>query len=197
MTFEQHLRSISRAASQRLGILKSWQVVHDKLLLESSFRGFVLPVLEYCSAVWCSAADTRLKLLDHVVSGASLLTCGMFECDIAHRRSVAVLCIHKIRCNLIHPHYGAQPGPYICHCVLHAVLWSHIGKLMRLLAAESRSTAELSFSCQYLCGTILVTSYSMVWDWQVSRAGPMTFYLASCSLPFSLLLFSHFFHSMG
>ena len=62
--FEKHLRSVSRAASQRLGILrKSWQVFHDRLLLGRCFKGFVLPVLEYCSAVWCSAADTHLKLL--------------------------------------------------------------------------------------------------------------------------------------
>ena len=65
MTFEKHLRSVSRAASQRLGILrKSWRVFHDRSLLGKCFRGFVLPVLEYCSAVWCSAADTHLKLLD-------------------------------------------------------------------------------------------------------------------------------------
>ena len=52
MTFEKHLRSVSRAASQWLGIFKkSWQVFHDRLLLERCFRGFVLPVLEYCSAV--------------------------------------------------------------------------------------------------------------------------------------------------
>ena len=30
----------------------------------------------------------------------------------------------------------------------------------------------------------------MVWDWRVSRAGPMPFYWPSCSLPFCLLLFS-------
>ena len=52
MTFEKYLRSVSRAASQRLGILrKSWEVFHDRLLLGIYFRGFVLPVLEYCSAV--------------------------------------------------------------------------------------------------------------------------------------------------
>ena len=34
MTFEKHLRSVSRTASQRLGILsKSSQVFHDRLLL--------------------------------------------------------------------------------------------------------------------------------------------------------------------
>ena len=53
MTFEKHLRLVSRAASQRLGILrKSWRVFHDRSLLGRCFRGFVLPVLEYCSAVW-------------------------------------------------------------------------------------------------------------------------------------------------
>ena len=65
---------------------------HDRSLLGRCFRGFVLPVFEYCSAVWCSAVDTHLKLLDRAVSGARFLTGGVFECDIAHRRSVAVLC---------------------------------------------------------------------------------------------------------
>ena len=60
-TFEKHLLFVSRAVSQRLGILnKSWQVLHHIQLLERCFRGFVLPILEYCSAVWCSAADTQL-----------------------------------------------------------------------------------------------------------------------------------------
>ena len=91
MTFEKHLRSVSRAASQRLGIFrKSWRVFHDRSLLGRCFRGFVLPVLEYCSAVWCSATDTHLKLLDRAVSGARFLTGGVFECDIFHRRSVTV-----------------------------------------------------------------------------------------------------------
>ena len=75
MTFEKQLRSVFRAASQRLGILrKSWRVFHDRSLLGRCFRGFVLPVLEYCSAVWCSAADTHLKQLDRAVSGARFLT---------------------------------------------------------------------------------------------------------------------------
>ena len=73
-----------------------------------------MPVLEYCSAVWCSAADTHLRLLDRLVSGASFLTGGVLECDVAHCRSVAVLCmLYKIRCNPIHPLYGAFPVPYV------------------------------------------------------------------------------------
>ena len=99
LTFEKHLRSVSRAASQRLGILrKSWWVFHDKLLIGRCFWGFVSPVLEYCSAMWCSAADTHLKLLDRVVSGACFLAGGVLNCDLSHRRSVAVLCmLYKIR----------------------------------------------------------------------------------------------------
>ena len=74
MTFEKHLRLVSRAASQRLGILrKPWRVFHDRSLHGRCFRDFVLPVLEYCSAVWCSAADTHLKLLDRAISGAQFL----------------------------------------------------------------------------------------------------------------------------
>ena len=53
--------------------------------------GFVLPVLEYCSAVWRLAADAHLKLLDRVVSGAYFLSGGVLDCNISHRRSVAVL----------------------------------------------------------------------------------------------------------
>ena len=48
MTLEKHLRSVSRAASQRLGILrKSWRLFHDRALLGRCFWGFVLPVLEF------------------------------------------------------------------------------------------------------------------------------------------------------
>ena len=89
MTFEKHLRSVSRAASQRLGILRnSWRVFHDRSLIGRRLRGFVLPVSEYCSAVWYSAADTHLKLLDLAVRGARFLTGGVSECGISHRRSV-------------------------------------------------------------------------------------------------------------
>ena len=78
----------------------------------------------------------------------------------------------------------------MCRCGLHAVLLSHIGTPMRLLAAEPRSIAGHLFPGQCLCGTILVTPCSKVWDWRVSRAGSMPFYWPSCSLTFCVLLFS-------
>ena len=56
--------------------------------------------MEYCSTGWCSAADAHLRQLDRIVSGASFLTGFVLGCDLAHRRSVAVLCmLYKIRCN--------------------------------------------------------------------------------------------------
>ena len=127
MTFEKHLRSVSRAAYQRFGNLwKSWWVFHDRSLLGRCFRGFALPVLRYCSAVWCSAADTHLKLLDRAVSGARFLTGGLFECDIAHRWSVAVLCIlYKNRCKPMRPLNDALPWSYVPLWVTRGTLYAH------------------------------------------------------------------------
>ena len=127
MTFEKHLCSVSSAVSERLGILrKSWRVFHDRSLLGRCFRGFVLQVLEYCSAVWCSAANKHLKLLDWAVSGAQFLTGGVFECDISHRWSVAVLyMLYKIRCDPVHPLNGALPGPYVPPRVTRGALVVH------------------------------------------------------------------------
>ena len=120
MTFVKHLRSVSRAAYQWLGILReSWQVFHDRLLLGRRFRGFVLPVLVYCSAVWSSATDTHHKLLDPVVSGASFLTGGVFECDHAQFR-YSVCCTRSgvTRCTLFMVLFVCR----MCRCGLHAAL---------------------------------------------------------------------------
>ena len=110
-----------------LGIFrKSCWVFHDRSLLGRCFLGFVLPVLEYCSAVGCSDTDTHLKLLDRATSGARFLTGGVFECDISHRRSVAVLCmLYEIRCNPVRPLNGALPGPYVPARVTGGALVAH------------------------------------------------------------------------
>ena len=115
MTFEKHRCSVSSAAAQRLGIMrKSWQAFHDRSLLVRSFWSFVLPVLEYCSAVWYSAADSHFKLLDRVVRSAIFLAGGVLEYNLAHCRSVAELCmLFKIRSNPMHPLSGALPLLYV------------------------------------------------------------------------------------
>ena len=48
------------------------------------------------------------------LTSASFITGGVFECDRAHRRYVAVLCmLHEIMCNQMHPLYGAPPEPNV------------------------------------------------------------------------------------
>ena len=146
----------------------------------------------FYSAVWCSAADTHLILLDRVVSGASFLTGGVFEYDLAYSRYVAVLCIlYKIRCNSMHHLYGALPVPYVPVRVTRGAVIAQGFTYAppRCRTSQYRRTLIL-FPGQYLCGTILVTPCSMVWDWRVSRAGPMSFYPPSCSLTFCPLMFS-------
>ena len=71
----------------------------------------------------------------------------------------------------------------MCQCGLHSVLWSHIGSLMRFLAAEHRSTAGLLFLSRCQSGTILQTPYSMVWDCGFQEQGRCFFIGLSCSIP--------------
>ena len=70
----------------------------------------------------------------------------------------------------------------MCQCGLHAVLWSHIGTFMHRLAAEPRSTAGLLFP--FLCpsGPVLLTPYSMVWNWRVQEQDQCFFIGLSCSI---------------
>ena len=93
--------------------------------------------------MWCSAADTYLKLLDRVVNTPCFLTGGGLDCDLAHRRSVAVLCmLYKIRPNTMHQLCGTLPVPYVAPRVTRGFC-SHIDILMRLLGVEPHSTAGL------------------------------------------------------
>ena len=96
-----------------------------------------------------------------------------------------------IRCNLMHPLYDALPEPYVPIRITRGAVIAerYTYALRRCRTSQYRMTL---FLCQCLCGEILVTPYSIVWDWRVSRAGSMPFYWPSCSLTFCLLLFSLF-----
>ena len=60
---------------------------------------------------------------------STVLPCGaggMFECDLAHRRSVAVLCkLYKIWYNPLHPLYGALPVPHVWVWVTRGPVIAH------------------------------------------------------------------------
>ena len=63
MTFEKQIRSVSRAASQRLGILrKSWRVFHDRSILGRCIRGFSC---QFWSIVMQSGARLPIHTLNY------------------------------------------------------------------------------------------------------------------------------------
>ena len=163
---------------------------YDRSYLERGFRGFVLPVLEYCSAELCSTADTHLKRLDRAVSGARFLTVGAFECDIAHRRSVEVLCmLYKIKCNPMHPVNGALPGPYVPVRVTHRALGAH----RYTYAAPGCRTSQYHRTFVSISVSLWNDLTDTVFD-GVGLAGlgtgPMLFYWPKLLYPYySLLLF--------
>ena len=110
----------SSPAAQRLVILrKSWQVFHDRPLLLRSFCSFVLPVLDYCSAASCSAADSLLKLLDRVVMSAVFSSGGVVECKLAHPLQFCVRCGRSGVTPCIH--FVLHSLCFSCWCGLHVV----------------------------------------------------------------------------
>ena len=130
--------------------------------------------MEYCSAEWCSAADSHLKLLDRVLRSAGFLNGGVLECNLAHRRSVAELCmLFKIKSNPMHPLSGALPLPHVQARVTRGDVVAYIGTRSRILVVGVLSIAEPLCPSRCLFGTILVILCLMVWDWRVSRAEPM------------------------
>ena len=108
------------------------------------------------------------KLLDCAVSGARFLTGDVFECDIAHRRSVEVQCtLYKIRFYPMHHLNGALPGPYTPEWITPGALVAHRYTYAPPRCRTSHS-AGLLFPSQCPLGTTLLTPYSIVWDWQNS-----------------------------
>ena len=76
--------------------------------------------------MWCSAADSHLKLLDRVVRSSGYLAGGVLECNLTHRRSVAELCmLFKIKSNPMHPLSGALPLPCVPARVICGALLAH------------------------------------------------------------------------
>ena len=109
----------------------------------------------------------------------------MFECDLAHGSSVAVLCmLYKIRCNQMHPLYGALPVPYVPV------------RVTRGIAHRYTYPPPRCRTSQY-CRTFIPLSVSLWNDLSdpvfdgVGLAGfksrANAFFLPSCSLPFCRL----------
>ena len=121
-----------------------------------------MPVLEYCSSVLCSAAESHLKLLDRVVRSAGSLAGGVLNCNLAHRRSVAELCmLFKIKSNPMHSLSGALPLPYVLASVTCGALVAHSPRL-RLLVVGLLSIAQHranAFLLALICSFFAVSYY--------------------------------------
>ena len=110
---------------------------------------FVVLFCQFWSIVLQSGARLPIHTINYrteQISGARFLTEGAFECDISHRRSVAVLCMpYKIWCNPVHPLNGALPGPYVPVRVTRGAVVAH-----RYTYAPPRCTASLQYSTTFI-----------------------------------------------
>ena len=65
LMFEAHVLGIVSPVSQRIDILRLVKLVFvDTSVLLLYYYALVLPILEYCSLVWGSAAECHLQLLE-------------------------------------------------------------------------------------------------------------------------------------
>ena len=115
------------------------------------------------------------------------------KCIIFGRNELS-LTLFTLWYNPVHPLNSALPGPYVPARVTHGALLARRYTYARFcLAAEPCSTAGLLFPSWCPSGTILLTPYSMVWDWRVSRVCTMILCWNLLLYPYySLLLFLTF-----
>ena len=122
------------------------------------------------------------------------ITGGVFECDIVHRRTVAVLCVlYKIMCSPMHSLNDALPLDRKSQCGLHALPWSHNGILMRRLAAVPRSTTRILLASQCPSGTILHNRIRWSEPGEFQEQGQCFFLSLSCYIPTIVFYYLSFF----
>ena len=129
------------------------RVFNDVEVLRRCFFSFILPSLEYCSAVWRSTASSHLALLDWVVHNASVM-CGVNELlSLPLLRDVAGLCMfYKIYHILKRPLNSAI-------CVPPRRL-----RLTRALVAAHRFEVGLARCATVQFGRCFVPALSRLWN---------------------------------
>ena len=146
--------------------------------------------------MWYSAADSHLELLDRVVRSAGFITGGVLECNLAHRRFVAELCmLFKIKSNPMHPLISSLPLPYVPARVTRGALVAHRHSFEPPNCWTSQYRRTFVPLSVYLWND-LRDSLLMVWDSRVSRAEPMFSCWHDLLFLFYLLLFYLFLPSI-
>ena len=113
------MRGVVSRVSQRIGILRMVNGVYaDTSVLLRCYYAFILPILEYCSPVWGSAASSHLPVLDRQIHAVSRLCPDQILKPLNHHRYVARKCmLYKIHSNPKHCLYGELPQA--CQRVRH------------------------------------------------------------------------------
>ena len=114
LSFERHGRYIAASASQRIGIMRRGLKIFDSVeVVHHCFNSFMLPVLEYASVLWGSAAHTHSALLNRIGNRCSYLMNDVVPCNLNNRRLVAGLCVlYKFRERVSYPLFSCLPDPY-------------------------------------------------------------------------------------
>ena len=133
--------------------LVSWESPGEYFMLGCS-SGDIFGLLS--CPFWSTVLQCGARLLIHtlnywsVVNGACflhssslLVPCLIVTLHIVDLRQYYVCCTRSdvIRC----PDFVVLYRCRMCRCGLYVVFWPHVGKLLRLLAAEPHSTAGLLF----------------------------------------------------
>ena len=110
LTFEDHLLGIVSRVSHRIGILRMVKriFVDTFVLLLCYFAYSVLPILEYCSPVWKSAAEYHLQPLEREVYPVARLCPDQMFLSLCHRRRVAGLSCCKWSIRTTYPSCGVS-----------------------------------------------------------------------------------------
>ena len=89
LTFEDHVRGVVCRVSVRIAILRLVHIFVDTSVVLRCYFAFVLPILEYSSPVWGSAAECHLQLLERQVYSVAILCSDQSFFSLCHRRNVA------------------------------------------------------------------------------------------------------------
>ena len=123
--------------------------------LGEAFGDLSCPFWSTGPAVWCSATDTlNYWTVESLVP--LFFTRGVFECHLAHCRSVAVFCMpYMIRYKPMHPLYGVLPVPYVPvrgkRCALVAHRYTTYTPLAAELAVSQDFCLLVSVSVERSC----------------------------------------------
>ena len=106
------MRGIVSRVSQKIGILRLVKRVFvDTSVLLRCYYAFVLPILEYCSHVWGSAAECHLQLLKRQVYSVARLCPDQTFLSLCHRYHVAALfMLYNVNSNSNHCLFGELPS---------------------------------------------------------------------------------------